>query len=134
MDKTIAGSREIKRKVIVVEKSKMIRDMISEGLKVAGYEPVKCVAITDVLEKVAGEESRHIVGMISEADNIEAPFESESIEKIRENGFESLPVLLTAAEAGRDLVVKVSNLGISGILVKPFSGKQISDKAKSVFR
>lgn len=122
------------KKVIVVEKSHQIRSVITSSVKSAGFEPVVYndkKAMEASLPQLSGGE---FSGVILNKD-VGGDCGLDLLESVRQkDGFADVPALLTTAEAPKELVVQVSMYGVRGLLVTPFSGSQVTEKIRKVFR
>jgi YesN/AraC family two-component response regulator len=56
----------------------------------------------------------------------------ELLQKIRENNFKSLPVIITTGKSCQDFAEKAADLGVEGYLIKPYAASKLLDRVKKI--
>jgi two-component system chemotaxis response regulator CheY len=117
------------KKVLVVDDSGVLRNIIVFNLKKAGYEIQQAVDGIDGLEKISEFKPDMIVLdiMMPRLDGFGVLNEKSKNDEIKD-----IPVLILTAKGGEDDKEKAIALGACDVLTKPFSPKQLVNSVKQV--
>ena len=117
------------KKVLVVDDSGVLRNIIVFNLKKAGYEIEQAVDGIDGLEKILEFKPDMIVLdiMMPRLDGFGVLNEKSKNDEIK-----NIPVLILTAKGGEDDKEKAIALGACDVLTKPFSPKQLVNSVKQV--
>jgi two-component system chemotaxis response regulator CheY len=110
------------KKILVVDDSVSIRQMVSFTLKTAGYEPDEASDGQAALNKA---KSNHY-DMIFTDQNMPVMDGLTLIRSLRAlNDYKRTPILMLTTEAGDDMKNKGREAGATGWLVKPFDPQKL---------
>lgn len=117
------------KKVLVVDDSPVLRNIIVFNLKKAGYEIQQAVDGVDGIEKMREFKPDMIVLdiMMPRLDGF-----GVLMEKSKDDTIKEIPVIILTAKGGEDDKDKAMSLGALGVLTKPFSPKQLISSVKEV--
>ncbi|HOO32456.1 MAG TPA: response regulator [Thermotogota bacterium] len=117
------------KKVLVVDDSGVLRNIIVFNLKKAGYEIEQAVDGVDGLEKINGFQPDMIVLdiMMPRLDGFGVLKEKSKNDEIKD-----IPVIVLTAKGGEDDKDKALALGACDVLTKPFSPKLLINSVKQV--
>lgn len=111
------------KKILAVDDSRTMREMVSVTLKGAGYE---------VVEAVDGEDALQVVGKTPKLDLIITDLNMPKmdgfglIEKLRANpAHKFTPILILTTESDQEKKDRGKALGATGWIVKPFSPEKL---------
>lgn len=109
------------RKVLVVDDSLVIRQMVSVALTKAGYEAQQAVDGLDALEKV-----KAISGIALIVCDVNMPRMSgvELVEELQRQGSQ-IPIIMLTTEGQPELIQRAKSAGVKGWLVKPFKAEML---------
>lgn len=120
----------MKRKILVVDDSSIIRKSVMQSLIDFDYE---------ILEAPNGEKGLELAkdnpDLSLIISDINMP-EMNGIEMIEAIGVDqqtsSIPVMVLSSEGGSELIAKAKTLGVKGWLVKPFNSAQLQEIVKKL--
>ena len=118
-------------KVLVVDDSNSIRDMVSFTLKSAGYETV---AAKDGHERLSKAQTETFGLVISDVNmpNMDGITLCAELRKLP--NFKFTPILMLTTESSGDMKLKGKAAGATGWLVKPFNPEKLLATIKRVVR
>jgi len=118
-------------RILVVDDSNSIRDMVSFTLKSAGYETVEA---KDGLEGLSAAKESSYDLVISDVNmpNMDGITLCGEIRKLPE--FKFTPILMLTTESSGDMKLKGKAAGATGWLVKPFNPEKLLATIKRVVR
>jgi two-component system chemotaxis response regulator CheY len=118
-------------KVLVVDDSNSIRDMVSFTLKSAGYETVEAKDGQDGLNKAQGAAIDLVITDVNMPimDGIEL---CQALRKLP--NFKFTPILMLTTESSGDMKMRGKAAGATGWLVKPFNPEKLLATIKRVVR
>ncbi len=121
------------KKVLVVDDSSVMRQIIKNNLKQLGFIQVNLIDAVDgqsALKKL-GDEPADLV--ISDW-NMPKMTGIEFLKKVRSDGsLKSVPFLMVTSEADKEKIMEAVKEGVSQYIVKPFNAKQLEEKIKEIF-
>ena len=118
-------------KVLVVDDSNSIRDMVSFTLKSAGYETVEAKDGQDGLNKAQGAVFDLVISDVNMPimDGITL---CQELRKLA--SFKFTPILMLTTESSGDMKMRGKAAGATGWLVKPFNPEKLLATIKRVVR
>ncbi len=118
-------------KVLVVDDSNSIRDMVSFTLKSAGYETVEAKDGQDGLNKAKGTSIDLVISDVNMPimDGITLCQELRKLPS-----FKFTPILMLTTESSGDMKMRGKAAGATGWLVKPFNPEKLLATIKRVVR
>ncbi|MGB0936009.1 MAG: response regulator [Colwellia sp.] len=118
-------------KVLVVDDSNSIRDMVSFTLKSAGYATVEAKDGSDGLNKAQAEKFDLVITDVNMPlmDGITLCSELRKL-----SSFQFVPILMLTTESSTDMKMKGKAAGATGWLVKPFNPEKLLATIKRVVR
>ena len=118
-------------KVLVVDDSNSIRDMVSFTLKSAGYETVEAKDGIDGLNKAKTGTFDLVISDVNmpNMDGIALCQELRTLPN-----FKFTPILMLTTESSGDMKMKGKSAGATGWLVKPFNPEKLLATIKRVVR
>lgn len=119
------------KRVLVVDDSASMRELLRESLYAAGFDRVWCAA--DGARALAVLADNSVDAII--CDNVMEPVDGLSvIRNLRANSesFGQLPILLLTGHADRNVVEQAREAGVDGILVKPVARGRLLDRLAAV--
>jgi two-component system chemotaxis response regulator CheY len=118
-------------KVLVVDDSNSIRDMVSFTLKSAGYETVEAKDGQDGLNKAQGARFDLVISDVNMPimDGITLCQELRKLPS-----FKFTPILMLTTESSGDMKMRGKAAGATGWLVKPFNPEKLLATIKRVVR
>jgi two-component system chemotaxis response regulator CheY len=118
------------KKILTVDDSASMRQMVSFTLKGAGYDVVEAVDGKDALGKVQGAD----IGMIITDLNMPNMDGIELIRAVRGMpGLKFIPIVLLTTESQDSKKKEGKEAGATGWIVKPFKPEQLVAVVKKVF-
>ena len=121
------------KKVLVVDDSSVMRQIIKNNLKQLGFIQANLVDAEDgqsALKKL-GEDPADLV--ISDW-NMPKMTGIEFLKKVRSDGsLKGVPFLMVTSEADKEKIMEAVKEGVSQYIVKPFNAKQLEEKIKEIF-
>ena len=119
-----------KKKILVVDDSKTIRQQVGFTLTNAGFEVVEAEDGKDGILKL---EANSNISMIISDVNMPNMGGLEMVESIRaKDSFKLVPIIMLTTESSGDKVERAKKAGASGWLVKPFNPEQLVGAVKKL--
>ncbi len=118
-------------KVLVVDDSNSIRDMVSFTLKSAGYQSVEAKDGCDGLIKAQAEAFDLVISDVN-MPNMDGITLCTELRKLP--NFKFTPVLMLTTESSTDMKMRGKAAGATGWLVKPFNPEKLLATIKRVVR
>ena len=117
-------------KVLVVDDSNSIRDMVSFTLKSAGYETVEAKDGLDGLTKAKTGTFDLVISDVNmpNMDGITLCQELRTLPT-----FKFTPILMLTTESSGDMKMKGKSAGATGWLVKPFDPSRLVDQLQQIW-
>ncbi len=117
------------KKVLVIDDSAVLRNIIVFNLKKAGYEIEQAVDGMDGMDKIREFKPDMIV-----LDIMMPRLDGFGVleEKSKDDDIKAIPVIVLTAKGGEEDKEKALSLGVIGVLTKPFSPKQLINSVKQV--
>ena len=118
------------RKILTVDDSSSIRQMVNFTLGKAGYEVIEAVDGKDGLDKASGQKFDLIVTDLNmpNMDGIELLSHIKASET-----WKGVPVVMVSTEGSQAKVLEAVQLGAAGYVRKPFNAEQIKEKLAAFF-
>lgn len=120
-----------KKKILVVDDSLSMRQMVSYTMREAGFEPIEAIDGLDALTKAKSEKFSCIITDINMPN-------MNGIELIKElrllSQYKYSPILCLTTETSETRKEEGRNAGASGWLVKPFKPQDLADSIKKLVR
>ncbi|MFA6011683.1 MAG: response regulator [Desulfobacteraceae bacterium] len=118
------------KKILTVDDSASMRQMVAFTLKGAGYDVVEAVDGKDALAKITGAD----IGMIITDLNMPNMDGIELIRNVRAlPGLKFIPIVLLTTESQDSKKKEGKEAGATGWIVKPFKPEQLVSVVKKVF-
>lgn len=118
------------KKIMTVDDSASVRQMVSFTLKNAGYEVVEAVDGQDALSKLNGD-----VNMIITDLNMPNMDGITLIRNVRGQGaYKFIPIIMLTTESQAEKKQEGKSAGATGWIVKPFKPDQLLAVVKKVLR
>ncbi|MCZ6512451.1 MAG: response regulator [Nitrospinae bacterium] len=121
------------KKVIVVDDSSVMRQIIKNNLKQLGFEQ------SNVVDAEDGEQA---LKKINE-DTIDLVISDWSMPKMTgidlliairaDDALKELPFLMVTSEADKEKIIEAVQAGVNQYIVKPFNTTQLEEKIKEIF-
>lgn len=118
-------------KVLVVDDSNSIRDMVSFTLKSAGYETVEAKDGQEGLDKAKTSAFDLVISDVN-MPNMDGIALCTELRKLA--NFKFTPILMLTTESSGDMKMKGKAAGATGWLVKPFNPEKLLATIKRVVR
>jgi len=118
-------------KVLVVDDSNSIRDMVSFTLKGAGYETVEAADGQEGLTKAQSGAYDLVISDVN-MPNMDGISLCQELRKLP--AFKFIPILMLTTESSTDMKMKGKAAGATGWLVKPFNPEKLLATIKRVIR
>lgn len=118
-------------KILTVDDSKTIRMIVKKA-----FQPYNCVLFegengVEGLASAAKEKPDLIVLDIT----MPVMTGTEMLSKLKaEPDLKDIPVIMLTAEAGKDNVTKIVQMGVNDYMVKPFKGEQLIDRVQKILK
>lgn len=117
------------KRILAVDDSNSIRQMVAFTLRGAGYEVIEAVDGQDALDKA----NRHQVNLVLTDINMPRMDGLTLLTLLRKlSHYQSIPILMLTTESGDDMKAKGRAAGATGWLVKPFNPKSLLDVISKV--
>jgi two-component system chemotaxis response regulator CheY len=117
------------KKVMTVDDSASVRQMVSFTLRDAGYDVVEAVDGIDALDKLNGDPVDMVIADIN-MPNLDG---IELVRKVREDQSRKfIPIILLTTEAQMEKREEGKAAGATGWIVKPFKPEQLVSTVKKV--
>ena len=121
------------RKVMVVDDSSVMRQIIKNNLKQLGFELTNLLDAGDgeeALEKISGEE----VDLVISDWNMPRMTGIDFLKAIRSDGvLKETPFLMVTSEADKEKIMEAVQAGVNQYIVKPFNANQLEEKIREIF-
>ncbi len=121
------------KKVLVVDDSESIRDVVSYTLRQEGYEVVTAADGSKALEKIKEEQDKFKLVVT----DLYMPI-MNGLELIREirnfDSYKGVPILFLTTESQLDKKKEAKKAGATGWIVKPFQPEKLVKALKKVLR
>jgi two-component system chemotaxis response regulator CheY len=121
------------KKVMVVDDSSVMRQIIKNNLKQLGFEHTNLVDAEDggqALKKIGEAE----VDLVVSDWNMPKMTGIDLLKAVRSgSGLKELPFLMVTSEADRDKIMEAVQAGVNQYIVKPFNVSQLEEKIKEIF-
>jgi two-component system chemotaxis response regulator CheY len=112
------------KKVLVVDDSDSMRQLITFTLKGAGYEVIEAIDGREGIKQLTGSG----IDMVITDLNMPNMDGIEFLKELRSNQtFKFLPVVMLTTESQVSKVMEAKAAGISGWIIKPFTPEQLID-------
>lgn len=118
-------------KILVVDDSNSIRDMVSFTLKSAGYQTVEAKDGCEGLTKAQAESFDLVISDVN-MPNMDGITLCTELRKLP--SFKFIPVLMLTTESSTDMKMRGKEAGATGWLVKPFNPEKLLATIKRVVR
>lgn len=122
------------KKVLVVDDSSVMRQIIKNTLKQLGFEGGKISDADDGdsgLKKVKDDAPDLIVSDW----NMPKMTGIEFLKAVRGDGaLKGIPFLMVTSEADKEKIMEAVQAGVSQYIVKPFNANQLDEKIKAIFK
>ncbi len=106
------------KKIIVIDDSKTIRDMVRFALERAGYSVVEAIDGQDEIDKLKSLPDIALAIVDVNMPNIGGV---EMLEMLKQGAIaQSVPVIVLTTEGGASLIQRAKQAGARGWMVKPF--------------
>jgi two-component system, chemotaxis family, chemotaxis protein CheY len=117
------------KKIMTVDDSASMRQMVSFTLKGAGYEVIEAVDGTDALEKM----EKHAIHMLITDINMPNLDGIGLVRKVRAHAvFRFIPIILLTTESQESKKQEGKAAGATGWIVKPFKPDQLLNVVRKV--
>jgi two-component system chemotaxis response regulator CheY len=121
------------RKVMVVDDSSVMRQIIKNNLKQLGFEFANLLDAEDgeeALKKINEDE----VDLVISDWNMPKMTGIDFLKAIRADGsLKELPFLMITSEADKEKIMQAVQAGVNQYIVKPFNANQLDEKIKEIF-
>ncbi len=121
------------RKVMVVDDSSVMRQIIKNNLKQLGFE------LANLLDAEDGEEAlkkinEGEVDLVISDWNMPKMAGIDFLKAIRADGsLKELPFLMITSEADKEKIMQAVQAGVNQYIVKPFNANQLDEKIREIF-
>lgn len=121
------------KKVMVVDDSSVMRQIIKNNLKQLGFE------LANLLDAEDGEEamkriSEGGVDLVISDWNMPKMTGIDFLKTVRSDGaLKELPFLMVTSEADKEKIMEAVQAGVNQYIVKPFNANQLEEKIKEIF-
>ena len=120
------------KKVMVVDDSSVMRQIIKNNLKQLGFTSISDAEDGAAGFKKLGEEP---VDLIVSDWNMPKMTGIEFLKAVRADAnFKGIPFLMVTSEADKDKIMEAVQAGVSQYIVKPFNAVQLEEKIKQIFK
>lgn len=117
------------KKILAVDDSGSLRQMVVFSLKAAGYQVVEAIDGQDGLDKA----KRSAFDLVLTDQNMPRMDGLTLIRSLRSlNNYQNVPILMLTTEAGTEMKAKGRAAGANGWLVKPFDPRRLVEVVKKV--
>lgn len=118
------------RKILAVDDSASIRQMVSFTLRGAGYEVVEAIDGQDGLDKAKAGSGISLVLTDQNMPRMDGIGLIKSLRGLAD--YRSVPILVLTTESGDALKQRAREAGATGWLVKPFDPRRLVDVMRKV--
>lgn len=121
------------KKVIVVDDSSVMRQIIKNNLKQLGFEQSNLVDAEDG-EQALKKISEDPIDLVISDWNMPKMTGIEFLRAVRsDGGLKELPFLMVTSEADKEKIMEAVQAGVNQYIVKPFNATQLEEKIKEIF-
>lgn len=120
------------KKVLIVDDSKSIREVLSGVLEEIGFETVKCEDGDDALNTVNGQSNFNLVMTDINMPNRDGI--SLIAELRKKDEFKYTPILVLTTESQAEKKMEAKKAGATGWIVKPFDKEKLLSTISKVVR
>jgi two-component system chemotaxis response regulator CheY len=129
LDPTSADGHAMSKRILTIDDSKTMRDMLLLTLTDAGFEVLQAVDGLDGLDVL----KRERVDVIITDINMPKMNGYEVIEHLRANpDHKNTPILVLTTESDQENKIRARDAGANGWIVKPFDPERLADVIKQV--
>jgi len=121
------------RKVIVVDDSSVMRQIIKNNLKQLGFE------LSNLLDAEDGEDAlekinQDRVDLVISDWNMPKMTGINFLKAVRaDEDFKELPFLMVTSEADKQKIMEAVQAGVNQYIIKPFNANQLEEKIREIF-
>lgn len=121
------------RKVMVVDDSSVMRQIIKNNLRQLGFE------LSNLLDAEDGEDAlqkinQDKIDLVISDWNMPKMTGIDFLKAIRADGdLKELPFLMVTSEADKEKIMEAVQAGVNQYIVKPFNANQLEEKIKEIF-
>ncbi|MFQ5717387.1 MAG: response regulator [Nitrospinales bacterium] len=122
------------KKVLVVDDSNVMRQIIKNNLKQLGFKPENISDADDGAAgfKKAGDEKFDLI--VSDW-NMPKMTGIDFLKAVRaDDKLKGVPFLMVTSETEKEKIVEAVQAGVSQYIVKPFNANQLEEKIKQIFK
>jgi two-component system, chemotaxis family, chemotaxis protein CheY len=117
------------KKILAVDDSGSLRQMLSFSLKAAGYDVIEAVDGQDGLDKAR----LHAIDLVLTDQNMPGMDGLTLIKALRKmKNYENVPILMLTTESGDDIKAMGRAAGANGWLVKPFDPARLTEVVRKL--
>jgi two-component system chemotaxis response regulator CheY len=121
------------KKVIVVDDSSVMRQIIKNNLKQLGFEQSNVVDAEDG-EQALKKITENTIDLVIADWNMPKMTGIDLLRAIRSDGaLKELPFLMVTSEADKEKIMEAVQAGVNQYIVKPFNTTQLEEKIKEIF-
>ncbi len=121
------------KKVIVVDDSSVMRQIIKNNLKQLGFEQSNLVDAEDG-EQALKKMNEDTIDLVISDWNMPRMTGIDLLKAIRADGaMKELPFLMVTSEADKEKIMEAVQAGVNQYIVKPFNATQLEEKIKEIF-
>jgi two-component system chemotaxis response regulator CheY len=112
------------KKIMIVDDSASIRQVVGIALRGAGYDVVEACDGKDALSKLNGDKIHLIISDVNMPNMDGITF----VKELKQNNrYKFTPVIMLTTEAGKDKMMEGKSAGAKAWVVKPFQPPQMLD-------
>jgi two-component system, chemotaxis family, chemotaxis protein CheY len=121
------------RKVMVVDDSSVMRQIIKNNLKQLGFE------LSNLLDAEDGEDAlqkinQDRIDLVISDWNMPKMTGIDFLKAVRaDDAFKELPFLMVTSEADKEKIMEAVQAGVNQYIVKPFNANQLEEKIREIF-
>ena len=121
------------KKVIVVDDSSVMRQIIKNNLKQLGFEQSNLVDAEDG-EQALKKITEDAIDLVISDWNMPKMTGIDFLKAVRADGaLKELPFLMVTSEADKEKIMEAVQAGVNQYIVKPFNATQLEEKIKEIF-
>ena len=121
------------KKVMVVDDSSVMRQIIKNNLKQLGFDQSNLLDAEDgqeALKKINEDE----VDLVISDWNMPRMTGIDFLKAVRSDGsLKELPFLMVTSEADKEKIMEAVQAGVNQYIVKPFNATQLEEKIREIF-
>jgi len=121
------------RKVMVVDDSSVMRQIIKNNLKQLGFE------LSNLLDAEDGEDAlqkinQDRIDLVISDWNMPKMTGIDFLKAVRaDDSFKELPFLMVTSEADKEKIMEAVQAGVNQYIIKPFNANQLEEKIREIF-